>query len=336
SVTVVAKLSETTSNAVSVPFTVSGSATGGGTDYTMTSSPLTIPAGSTTATITINILDDGISEGSETIVIDMGTPTNADKGIPSSHTVTITDNISVSFGDPSPSNYITEAVDTETEVTISVDLSEVSEDDITVPFSLGGSASEGEGLDYTISPDSQVIIPAGSLSSVITFTILDDIETEELEYLKLTMGEPNNDAVKGSPSERTIFIQDNEISHCDISSVSFAMGTDSITWSLKNNGEAVLFTRGIITWPAASPNAPRLDWIQFRGVTVHDANESPGTLDYDASPMVSFIFEDTQPLLLQFNSALGSGDYFISAYFENQDAAGYTCSVEYTIVNYIP
>jgi hypothetical protein len=78
---------------VSVPYTVNGisTATGGGTDYSITASPLTITAGNTTADVTLTITNDDLDEGLETVIIDMGTPTNAIIGSPSTHTVTITD-----------------------------------------------------------------------------------------------------------------------------------------------------------------------------------------------------------------------------------------------------
>ena len=65
---------------VDVPFTVSGTATGGGTDYSITGSPITIPAGSTSQNITITINDDVLEEYDETVIVTMGTPTNAAQG----------------------------------------------------------------------------------------------------------------------------------------------------------------------------------------------------------------------------------------------------------------
>lgn len=90
-IVVTAQLSGAYNQTVTVPFTVSGTATGGGTDYTITSSPVTIAAGSTTGTATITIVNDALIEGNETIVITMGTPVNAFKGSVTVQNVVITD-----------------------------------------------------------------------------------------------------------------------------------------------------------------------------------------------------------------------------------------------------
>ncbi|HBC87923.1 MAG TPA: hypothetical protein DCZ94_13295 [Lentisphaeria bacterium] len=89
--TVTAQLSVVSGQVVTVPFTMTGTATGAGTDYSITASPITIPAGSTTADITITIANDSIDELDETMIVTIGTPTNATKGSTGVHTLTITD-----------------------------------------------------------------------------------------------------------------------------------------------------------------------------------------------------------------------------------------------------
>lgn len=75
---------------VSVPFTLSGTATVV-TDYTAPTSPAVIPAGSTSVNISIPIIDNAVAGGNKTIILTMGTPSFAIADIPSTHTVTIVD-----------------------------------------------------------------------------------------------------------------------------------------------------------------------------------------------------------------------------------------------------
>ncbi|MBI1883116.1 MAG: hypothetical protein HYS08_02790 [Chlamydiae bacterium] len=89
--TVTAQLSTASGLAVSVPYTITGTATGSGTDYTITSSPVSISAGSTTATVTITVVSDALDEANETVILTMGSPTNASQGSTTTHTATITD-----------------------------------------------------------------------------------------------------------------------------------------------------------------------------------------------------------------------------------------------------
>ena len=102
--TITASLSEPAGSDVTVPFTVGGAAMeGAGGDFTITSSPITISAGMTSADITITVNDDDEFEPSESIVVTMGAPTGAELGTTIAHTATITDNdiapVDLDFGD---------------------------------------------------------------------------------------------------------------------------------------------------------------------------------------------------------------------------------------------
>jgi hypothetical protein len=195
--TITAQLSSASTQAVTVPFTVTGTAANPA-DYTITASPLTIPAGSTTATITVNIVADQVAEPNETVVVTMGTPTNATAGTPSVHTLTIlgqTPNVSWSAATQS----VLEAVGT---ATVTAVLSQPSTQAVTVPFTLSGTASNP--ADYTVTA-SPLTIPAGSTSASATVTIVNDGVAEPDETVILTMGTPTN-ATTGSTPVHTLTI----------------------------------------------------------------------------------------------------------------------------------
>jgi hypothetical protein len=87
--TVTVPLSAAASQAVTVPFTLSGSAVAG-VDYSgVTASPLVIAAGATSGTITGTLLPD--AGASPTLTVTLGTPTNATLGATTSDTLTITE-----------------------------------------------------------------------------------------------------------------------------------------------------------------------------------------------------------------------------------------------------
>jgi hypothetical protein len=101
-----AQLDKASEKAVTVPFTVSGSATqGAGNDFTMTASPLTIPAGSTSADISITVNGEATKEYDEDIVITMGSPTNATAAASpnNEHSLTIRDDDACRFVVSEPS-----------------------------------------------------------------------------------------------------------------------------------------------------------------------------------------------------------------------------------------
>ncbi|MCP4132574.1 MAG: hypothetical protein GY754_16510 [bacterium] len=85
-------LSAVSGQPVSVDYIVSGSATGGGTDYTLANGTANIAAGSTTAAISVIISNDVLEENDETIIITLSNPGKASLGTNTVFTYTITDN----------------------------------------------------------------------------------------------------------------------------------------------------------------------------------------------------------------------------------------------------
>ncbi len=216
--TITAELSTTSSDIVTVPFTVGGTATGGGTDYSITASPITIAAGATTRTITITVNDDVLDENSETVIVTMGTPTNATQGATTVHTATITDD------DPTPSVSFTSASQSGAEgagtMTVTAQLSAPSGLAVTVPFTVGGTATGG-GTDYGITA-SPITIAAGFTTQTITITVNDDTLDEDNETVVVTMGTPTN-ASQGATTVHTATISDND----DPPTVSFTSAAQS-------------------------------------------------------------------------------------------------------------
>jgi hypothetical protein len=206
SMTVTAQLSAVSGLPISVPYSVSGTATGSGIDYTITASPLNILAGSPSGNITITLVDDALDENDETVIVTMGTPTNATATGVTQHTATITDNDgqpTVSF--TSASQSLDEAGGS---MTVTAQLSTTSGQDVIVPYTLAGTANGG-GIDYSISPISPITITAGNLTTDIIITIVDDALPEGSETVVVTMGTPTNATATGV-TQHTATITDND------------------------------------------------------------------------------------------------------------------------------
>jgi hypothetical protein len=90
--TVTVTLAPTATLTVTVPYTVSGTATAGGVDHTLADGTFSISSGDSTASVTFDVIDDSLEEGDETVIVTLGTPTNASLGSPSQQTITINDN----------------------------------------------------------------------------------------------------------------------------------------------------------------------------------------------------------------------------------------------------
>jgi hypothetical protein len=95
-VTVTASIPAAIASHVTVTYALSGSANSG-SDYTDTSAlTISIPAGMTSGSATITVIDDSSDESNETVVLTIGAVTNAAAGTTNVHTITITDNDSSS------------------------------------------------------------------------------------------------------------------------------------------------------------------------------------------------------------------------------------------------
>ncbi|MFO1222630.1 MAG: Calx-beta domain-containing protein [Burkholderiaceae bacterium] len=196
--TITAQLSSASSQAVTVPFTVGGTATNPA-DYTISASPLTIAAGNTTATVTVTVVADGVAEPNETVVVTMGTPTNATLGATTVHTLTI-------GAQPLPTVSFTAAAQSVSEgavATITAQLSSPSSQQVTVPFTLGGTAGMPP-ADYLINA-SPLTIAAGNTTGTITVSVIADGVTEPNETVVVTMGAPTN-ATLGQTTVHTLTI----------------------------------------------------------------------------------------------------------------------------------
>src|SRR5205814_621961 len=132
---------------------------------------VTIPAGSSSAPVTVTPIDDSEVRGAETVVLTLGPDTAYTVGSPNSATVTIADNdqppppptVTVVATDASAS----ESGDTGT-FTISRTGSTAAA--LTVNYSIGGSADNG--VDYQ-SLSGSVTISAGSSSAAVIVTPID-------------------------------------------------------------------------------------------------------------------------------------------------------------------
>ncbi len=201
-------LSEVSSKDITVDYTVTGTATGGGTDYTLANGTLTISAGDTTGTITIaGIVNDTLDEADETVIITLSNPSNATVGSDSVHTYTITDNDSAPTVDFNATS--SNGAESESSKALTVDLSAASAQDVTVDYSVNGTATGG-GTDYTLA-NGTLTISAGSTSGTITIaSIVDDALDESDETVIVTLSNPTN-ATLGSDDTHTYTITDNEL-----------------------------------------------------------------------------------------------------------------------------
>jgi len=171
------------------------------TDYSRSAIIITVPAGSTSGSISITALQDTLDENNETITVQFGSITNGTAGATTSLSFTITDD---------------DAVPT---VTLSASATTISENAGTAYFLATLSAASGRtasftvnvgtgtatsGVDFTASTTS-FFWPAGVTTASIGVTSLADILFEANETIVMLLSSPTNCAA-GVPFSASITI----------------------------------------------------------------------------------------------------------------------------------
>jgi hypothetical protein len=89
--TITVQLDSASGKAITVPYSVdiSSTASDAGVDYSLGGSSLSFTAGETSKSIPVSLTDDGLAESDETIILNLGTPTNATVGDIPSHTLAL-------------------------------------------------------------------------------------------------------------------------------------------------------------------------------------------------------------------------------------------------------
>ena len=323
---IVVQLSNAWSDPVIIPFTVAGNAQAGNlNDYSISTSPLTIPVGWSQGSIQLVVHDDLIDEDTEDVVVTMGEIQNGLPGSQTSHQVLILDNDSppeVSFSATKKTVGEDAGI-----VAVTVELNGPTVHDVSVPLNYSGTASQGS--DYSVST-SNLVIPAGATSGDFQISVSDDSQYDPNEKVIVSLGTPTN-ADLGSPSSFSLVIEDNELPPCDVGVHLLTIGTDSINLSLVNEGEEVIYTGGSISWNASSPNQPRIVEVNFVGNVVYSGADKPTFLAFPAA--VSFSSLDTESISFLFDGTLGSGtNVIVSNFVSAIDGTG--CSVTETFNTY--
>lgn len=209
SVAITAQLNAVSGKDVTLPFSVNGSSTASGsvTDYSINASPLMITAGNTTTDIVLTLNNDALDEVDETVVIDLGTPTNATATGITSHTVTITDDdaaptisvndVSVAEGDTGTTN-----------ATFTISLSAASGKSISVNYATADNSATLANSDYNANSGNVTFNPGETIKTV-NVAIIGDGTEESDEAFFFDLNTPTNATIADAQGIGTI--QDDDV-----------------------------------------------------------------------------------------------------------------------------
>ena len=261
-----------TSGDLTVYYTVGGSASAG--DYVEAlSGQVTIPDGLSSADITITPVDDSEVEGDETVTLTLSADAAYTIGSPASDTVTIADNdvptVTLSATDASA------AEQGQDPGTFTVSRGAETSGDLTVYYTVGGSASSG---DYVESLSGQVTIPDGQSYADIPITPVDDGEIENDETVILTLSADPAYTI-GSPASDTVTIADDDVPEVTIAATDAAAAEeqqDPGEFTVTRNGTGLLTQGDLVVHYTVGGSASAGDYVETLSgqVTIPDGQAS--------------------------------------------------------------
>ena len=205
-----------------VNITTSGTATSG-VDYTGGVATVVIPAGATTATITINPTVDGTVEAEETVILTVAAGTGYTVGVPASATGNIlNDDVPSATISVSPANV---AEDGAPNLVYTVTLNQASFSALSIGYAIGGTATNGADYATIASP---LVIPAGNTTGTITVNPTADATIEANETVILTLNAGAGYTV-GVPNSATGTILNDDLPNLAINDVTANEGNAGIT-----------------------------------------------------------------------------------------------------------
>ena len=214
-----------------------GTAIGGGVDYLLTPGTLTFNPGQMSLPIEFAVINDGMNEDDETVIVELSNPTGPDValGNRSQHTYMILDpRPGVAFDTPTSSG-----LEDVTPVNIAVSLSSALGQTATVDYAVtGGTATSG--TDYTLLGTGTLTFSAWDVTEYISIEIVDDTAVENYETIELTLSNPSSNVKLTTQDQHTYTIVDNEA----------GLPWDGLMWYYSDDSSTALFVNasGQLEW----------------------------------------------------------------------------------------
>lgn len=210
---------------VSVNFAVTGGSAVAGQDFIATNGTLQFVDGETVKTFTVQVLDDGASEGNETILLTLSNP----QGGATLDFVTATATLNILDDDVTPGAFrflVSDFVTTEGlgYATVTVVRTNGSTGTVRVDF-VANSGTAAAGLDFE-GMTNTLVFTNGEVRQDIFITTYDDSVVEFPETINLRLSNPRDGSSLALPSTATLTILDNE-SFLSFGSAAYSVNEDA-------------------------------------------------------------------------------------------------------------
>ena len=292
-----------------INFTVAGTAASG-SDYYSIGTSTVILAGRTTTDLDINPIDDAIVESNESVIVTLGNGTGYTVGTPNNTTVTIvSDDIAI----PTVSINASTSPAYETGPTpgkVRLTLSAASTSDITVNYTVTGTASSGS--DF-VSIGVSAIITAGQTIKDISINPINDVDIETLESVIVTLGAGAGYTV-GAPNNATVNIVDNDLAVATISAVdATAYEAGQVEGKFRITLDRALSFNTMLYYSVSGTAVSGSDYFAIGTSTPLIAGQT--TMDIIVKPIDDMNVESDESVYVVLSSTFGTGYAVGTPYF---------------------
>ena len=217
-----------TNTVVAVRFAATNGTARAPGDFVLTNGVLAFGLGETSKTFAVTILDDGLAETNETVLLRLTNPTNTSLAI-STLVLTITTNDSAYLAFSVATNTVSETNGT---LTFTVARSGTTNNAVTVAFTTTNVTATA-GTDYTAT-NATLSFAAGETNKTFTTDITDNATQENTESFR---------AILSSPTDATITLGTNVVNITDNDGSTVALTTNAVTVSETNGTLTLLILR---------------------------------------------------------------------------------------------
>ena len=204
SVTISVRRNGQTTGAASVDFAAFDGTATGGVDYASTNGILVFAAGVAVRTFDVDITDDALPEGDETVNLALSNPAGAVLGVQRTAVLTIVDNDTfVQF-----SSAVFSVQEDRTNAVITLIRSGQTNGVVTVDYATAAGTAVA-GTDYA-NTSGTATFPAGVTSAVFQVSLTDNLLRQANRTVNLSLANASANALLGAPSTATLRIVDND------------------------------------------------------------------------------------------------------------------------------
>ena len=286
-----------------VDYSIGGTATSG-TDFTALTGQVLILAGQSSATIDVSVVDDFVIESDETVELTLLSTDNAAITIDTGSSV---DSITISDDDTGVVSIIetdTAAAEPGDDAVFTVSLSQVSDVDTVVSYTVSGTASDV--TDFN-SLSGTVTILAGQTMATIDISVIDDSVLEANENVIVTLTSTDNSSINidAVANQASATIADDDTAEVTITAIDATAAEPSddgqFLVSISNPSD----TDTVLSYVVAGDAVAGTDYVALSGTVTVLAGETTATID--VSVIDDNLLEDNETVSVMLTS-IDSGD----------------------------